>query len=434
MSAINDINYSKLQKTYVIICGFADVVAGGPIYYANKIKYMEHLGWKVIVIPTHKGEKVYIQNMKRFWGTYVPFILDTPNEYNKRQREKLTDFLVHFIPQNSYYTIIETGTDYTNFWGEVLAKRINARHIVIFLDEDTPRINHKNIDFYKFKYSRHEMACISQSMMQKFFQGYLNLDINDCYGLPCCCSNSIDDYDNPLIKKLPHGDYNIGYIGRLEKNIVNTIVQGFIEFANAYQKKTIAITFFGGAFESKTIEQLSCLFSSIPNIKIYITGYLYPLPYNMLKTMDLFVSGAGSATTAFKAGVVSIKVSCINNSVLGIVTNCADKQFIKCPFGNSVKDYLEWILVKRAKIQNPPASFKNDWDTICHNFDKHLDFIKSANSSLVYYDVSKLGISTNKKIKKILRTILGLKVYNAMYNSKLHIKLWELTHLFRLKN
>ena len=35
----------KRMKTYILICGFADVVAGGPIYYANKVRYMEQLGW-----------------------------------------------------------------------------------------------------------------------------------------------------------------------------------------------------------------------------------------------------------------------------------------------------------------------------------------------------------------------------------------------------
>lgn len=424
----NNTDYNKSSKTYVIICGFADVVAGGPIYYANKIKYMESLGWNVVVIPTNKGEKVYIQNMKRFWGPYVPFILDTPNEYNKHQREKLIDYLECFIPQNSGYTIIETGTDYTNYWGEVLAQRIHARHIVIFLDEDTPRINNKNIGFYKFKYSRHEMACINQLMMQKFFHGYLDLGINNCYGLPCCCSNSIEDYDCPLIKNIPNGDFKIGYIGRLEKDIVDIIIGEFIKFANAHHEETIAITFFGGAFESKTIDNLNKTFSSVSNVKIHITGYLYPLPYHMLKKMDLFVSGAGSATTAFKAGAISIKVSCISKSVLGIVSDCDNRHFIKCPYGDSVKDYLEWILVKRAKIPIPQASFKNDWEAICHKFDKHIDFIKSANPTLNYYDVRRLGLSTNKKIKKILRTVFGLKFYNAIYNSNLHIKLWRLTH------
>ena len=99
------------MKTYILICGFADVVAGGPIYYANKVRYMEQLGWQVIVIPTNKGKKVLIRGMEKFLGPYVPFILDNPNDYNRKQRKKLVDYLESFVPKDRGETIIETGTD-----------------------------------------------------------------------------------------------------------------------------------------------------------------------------------------------------------------------------------------------------------------------------------------------------------------------------------
>ena len=166
----NDIN-----NTYVIICGFADVVAGGPIYYANKVRYMELQGWKVIVIPTNRGKKVLIHGLEKFLGPYVPFILDNPNEYSKSQRKKLVDYLEAFVPKDRGETIIETGTDYTNYWGEALAERICAKHIVIFLDEQNSRINGKVIDFYKFKYKRHELACITKPVMQHLFKNFLTL-------------------------------------------------------------------------------------------------------------------------------------------------------------------------------------------------------------------------------------------------------------------
>ena len=105
-----------MNKTYVVICGFADVVAGGPIYYRNKIIYMEAQGWNVVVIPTSGGKKVLIQGMERFLGPYIPFILDMPSEYSKKQRRKLVDIFKRFIPQNQDEVVIETGTDYTCYW------------------------------------------------------------------------------------------------------------------------------------------------------------------------------------------------------------------------------------------------------------------------------------------------------------------------------
>lgn len=57
---------------------------------------MEQLGWQVIVIPTNKGKKVLIRGMEKSLEPYVPFILDSPNEYNRKQRERLVDYLEAF--------------------------------------------------------------------------------------------------------------------------------------------------------------------------------------------------------------------------------------------------------------------------------------------------------------------------------------------------
>lgn len=225
------------MKTYIIICGFADVVAGGPIYYANKVRYMEQLGWQVIVIPTNKGEKVLVRGMEKFLGPYVPFILDNPNEYNKKQRKKLVDYLESFVPKDRGETIIETGTDYTNYWGEALAERIHAKHIVIFLDEQNPRVTGNVINFYKFKYVRHELACITKPVMQNLFKGYLDLDLKECSALRCNCTNALDDYEHKINSLIPKSDYNIGYIGRLEKPFFSIIVDAFINFCKKNGEK-----------------------------------------------------------------------------------------------------------------------------------------------------------------------------------------------------
>ncbi len=406
------------RKTYVVICGFADVVAGGPIYYANKVRYMKDLGWNVVVIPTNKGKHVYIHGMEQYLGPYVPFILDMPSEYPKRQREKLVDYLQGFIPQDTGETIIETGTDYTCYWGEALAERIKAKHIVIFLDEQNPRVDEKTIGFYLFKYDRHEMACISKPVMQNMFKKYRQLSMDECYGLPCACTNSIEDYKSPLTEKIKRSEWNIGYIGRLEKPFTPTIVDGFVDFCKAYTDKKITITFFGGAFEQKTIDNIRSRFSCLGNVSLIISGYIFPLPLKALQKIDVYVSGSGSARVAMNAGIYSVKVDMLSYMPLGLIRKTSKElTFDKCPHGNRVFDYLKWVLVDKDNLPpRPVTDYLNDIEFVNTSFEQHIKFIDGASKNQAYYDMEKLGISDKRRKKRFFRSILGLPLYNFLHN------------------
>lgn len=37
------------DKVYVMMFGISNIVAGGPIYNANKIRFLESKGWNVVV-------------------------------------------------------------------------------------------------------------------------------------------------------------------------------------------------------------------------------------------------------------------------------------------------------------------------------------------------------------------------------------------------
>lgn len=421
------------MKTYIVICGFADVVAGGPIYYANKVRYMEQLGWRVIVIPTNKGEKVLVRGMEKFLGPYVPFILDNPNEYNRKQRERLVDYLESFVPKDRGETIIETGTDYTNYWGEALAERIHAKHIVIFLDEQNSRVTERVIDFYKYKYDRHELACITKPVMQNLFKYYMPIDLKECYSLRCDCTNALDDYEHKITSLIHKSDYNIGYIGRLEKPFFSAIVDGLISFCLKNDNKNISIVFFGGAFEQKTVDALEYKFKSLRNVQIFITGYLFPLPIAALRKMDVFVSGAGSASVAAKAGVLSVQVDMLSYEPLGIMLDYTFTNYKKCPIGNKISDYLDWILVrKEPKLPLPlEVNYKKDWDFVCEYFEEHLKFIEQSSSESAYYDLSQLGISSKQKMRRFFRAILGLKWYNYLRGNQLYLFIWSLIQRFK---
>ena len=143
--------------------------------------------------------------------------------------------------------IIETGTDYTALWGELLARDLNAKHFIMFLDEKNPNVNNDTYAFYKFKYDRNELASISLDSLDYILGKYFELHNKEEHVLKACCTNSVKDIECEWIDCIPKADYTIGSIGRLEKAFVPIIVDGICEFAQKVPDKKIAIVFFGDA-------------------------------------------------------------------------------------------------------------------------------------------------------------------------------------------
>ena len=64
-----------------------------------------------------------------------------------------------------------------------------------------------------------------------------------------------------------------------------------------------------------------------------LQGILFPLPIAALQKMDVFVSGAGSASVAAKVGISSIKIDILSYKVLGIMLDYKGLSYTKCPYG-----------------------------------------------------------------------------------------------------
>lgn len=389
---------------------------------------MEQRGWNIVAIPTSNGKEVYIKGLERFHGRYVPFIHDMPNDYTQKQRRKLVDYLETFVPKGQSEIVIETGTDYTAYWGEELARRVKGKHIVVFLDEENSRLNKDVSAFFKYKYERTELACISAKSMQVIFGKYWNLPLSKCYGLNCYCSNAVEDYSYPVLDTIPHVDFCIGYVGRLEKPYVKEIIQAIIYFSQQFQNKKIFVVFFGGAYSINTITKIKEHFEHISNIGIYITGYLYPLPLKALKQCSVIIAGSGSALAATKVGVPTILIDMYDSTPTGIILLDSESQtffhgfgvnFIKCPLGNTLIDYLNWLILERPVLNVSTYDFEKEGEFISACFDEHIHFLNNSESIQDYFDFDTLPLSRGRKVKRFLRACLGFRLFGIIYKLRL---------------
>lgn len=375
-----------VDKVYVMMFGISNIVAGGPIYDANKIRFLESKGWKVVVFPVDSG-KVYIFDLAKYNGRSCDFVRYCPFLFTGRQIESFLNGMVSRIPKASRI-VIETGTDYTALWGELLAEKIGAKHIVFLLDEKNENINRYSASFYEFKLKRNELASISEKSLNHIFSPYMKIDNPTRHVLKAWCSNSVRDIPTGLTEKFPKTDFLIGSIGRLDKGYVKDIVDSICAVADTVNDKSFGIVLIGGTNDTEVVKRIEEQIAQHVNVKLIVTGYIWPIPSSIFKAFDLFISAAGSARISADMNVTTIRLDVISYKPLGFIADPTNNVLVKSIHGENLADYIYQALVDK----NTPEIINRQspeclWKTICDDFENHLSFIEKSNNSREYYPV-----------------------------------------------
>ncbi len=403
------------MKLYVMIFAVADIVAGGPIYCLNKLRFMEENGWTVHVFSPNEG-KVYIHGLEKYNHKY-DFIYDFPYLFTEKERSRLIQRMADHLPDGDFdEIIIETGTDYTAYWGELLAKKLNARHFIMFLDEYNDRLNTANLPFYKYKLSRNELAFISEKAMQQNLRLLPEIPVDEKHVLRTPCSNSVQSFTSSLQDAFTVSDYNIGYVGRIEKDMVLNIVNSVISFSKSVYPQTVTFVMFGGA-QGDIEKNYKELLSSYSNIRFFITGYMWPLPLSALQKMDVFLSFAGSAQATTKKGMQTIRVDVYNESESGLAYY-QDKQWHVCKIDgtSTIADCLKAVLIDHVSVPSEKISDEEEWQLIKNTLQTHLDYLRSSDKNLNYFNLADLELSPKMEKKKKIYSVIGGENYKKIAN------------------
>lgn len=395
------------KKNYIIIGAMRGYISGAPIYYRNKALYMKSKGWNVYCVSC-RGGKAYIDGLEQFIVVTLPRLTVKPYLLSSKHQQRVISEIIRFIPNPELYTVIETSTYYTAYWGEILAQKLKAKHIIIYLDEHNVGINKQQINFYKLKYERKELACITDKAYQDIFASYWNLDKNIAYSLPCYCTNSLEDIPSKIVQETLKAEITIGYIGRLEKSAFNSLLDGLFLFAKKYPHKKIVLNCFGDYNSPRNAYKLKKLLSDYSNIQLYISGFLFPIPKQAITKCDICFGSAGSVFVATKANVPTIAIDVYSNQPNGFRTNPLTRECEICSGCTTVYDYLKVFFIDNFRPKMTVYNLKNDKLAFEKSLSQHIEFLDHSNSfSIRYYDISQIDMTIKEKLQKILYIILG---------------------------
>ena len=358
---------------YYIFFSFSGGIGGGQNYVNSKISYLVKKGWTPLVFTAYSiKRKIPWDNLRKYTCYQAPELVYTPEMFSLKRINKILNKMESFI-KNPSQVIIESSTDYWGEWGELFAKRLNAKHFCFLLDERLELYKAK--EFLYYKYLRNEVAGIHISSMKRLFAGYRNVDEDSRFVLTAANYGSVSDIKNHKIDKIKICDYNISYFGR-NKQYCQNIWKGVIQFAKNNPLKKINFIILGEITKEKGLPK---------NLKVTFLGFINPVPKAFFSKVDVIIAGAGCAWIAAKEGVPVIVAdadSCLANGLLGYTTKST---LFEEKEGRPFEDLLHDVLINNITdtlIFDLPSK-----TTVEEFYEKHFEFINKSSQEKEYFDV-----------------------------------------------
>lgn len=304
------------MKSYIIFTPDIADLGGAQLYVLRRAKYLLKTGYKVKIITT-SSSPLMLTEFSKF--EILTLSINTSYKYIlPKKRDKLINEIINFIGGGA--KIIESHTLNDAIICEIIATRLNSKHIIYLLSEVpiNSLMDKTLINYFEFKLKRMEIFGITNQSLSIVFGRELKINDNNYVNVPF----DVDEFSQDTIFFFPEikeeTDFIIATIARLEKNYVIPFIESVYNFAKNKKFRTHLIVY-GDSKYSYLKSKLLDKFKNINNLNIYFPGYLTPMPKLLLKKIDVFVGMGTSVINSISQGCPTLVVDPRTNRCAGIL-------------------------------------------------------------------------------------------------------------------
>lgn len=370
------------MKRYIFLTANIHPIGGMQNYVAGKAAYLEKNGWKVTVFfwGDNKGTCA-MTSMNKYLSGGMTELGMPPGEWPRRIREQVLNRMVRLIgamdPADEI--IVESQDDVLALWGELLAARLQAKHMCFICNETFrgPKKHYDQyLDFFDFKHRRREMACIHKGSMSKLFDGYKKVDDSEAYVFDAANEGPVQSVENKKTDAVQKYDWNICCIGRADKTCVDPIMDGIANFALEYPEKQIQLLIVGNVDDR--MDWLHQKLDKASNLVLTCLGDLVPIPRSFFEKVDVAIGGSGCARCAAQEKVPTIVSDADNAMANGILGYTVFNIFFKGDTSSQMnyEDALKQVLVDKIQEKLPFKWLERKHAS--YYYDQHLQFIAES--------------------------------------------------------
>ena len=381
------------MRKYVMLSADLHPIGGMQLYTAGKAKYLKGQGWSVYVLFCGSNKpNCSISYLNNFIRGSCPALAFRPAQLPiEILRKALSDIFSYIDKQDGDELLVESQSDITALWGEIIAQKFGTQHICFNCNEQfrgNKKYYEENIDFFAFKFQRKELLGLHRDTNKKLFEGYMTVECSDEFVFDAVEPDPIQDVINDKVDAIKQYDFNISYLGRIVKGYVPNIVLGVAKFAKKYNNKKIQFIIIGNADEKKA--EIESILQDVTNVHITYMGDLVPIPRKIYSKIDVMIAGAVCAEISARESVPTIVADCENylaNGILGYTVN--NSMYFDPQQGQKTFDEeLENVLITKDYLNNKysfPAAIPTD-----NIYESHFEFFKKANATKNYFNVLKI--------------------------------------------
>jgi len=387
-------------------------MGGAQMYAANKLAYYEQLGWHPDIFFYNEGS-VKIGYLQQFCDNLIPELSKPFIDLDNPTRDRIAQKIIGKYDKNDE-VIFECHTPGLSFLGEYLAKKINGKNTVFLLEESYPLFTERELDFFEYKYKRHELLNTFPEVLALIFQErYSPERFNDSgIRLNPYCDNVIDYSPIDLPESVADADYTILSIGRLDKPYVKIALKEILNFTQKYSDKKFNLVIIGGDAENVMEDYINRLFQNCKNVSLYLLGYLFPIPYDWIKVADASIASANSVLVSANEGVPTIAIDTQDLQPIGVYGHTTSNHWIRADEpAIPTSSLLEDIIIDR-KYGNR-AETNQQSNELEYHLRPHYDYLLTSDTTRSYFDTSKMYSHKDRLIyvckKALIKFYLGIK-------------------------
>ena len=232
----------RYLKKYIIITYDIHPIGGTQRYTIKKAELLRENGWNVVVLfPGKNKGKCAISVLDQFVeGGVIGLDMQPGSLISPIRKSILSQSLSVVGDEECDEIIIESHAGTFALWGELLAEKLNAKHVCFNCNEIVRGKNNgyiENLDFFDFKHRRRELIGVTDDSLVRLFEGYKEIKSNERYVFNPIYYEPVQDINSEQINRLDKGDWCICYIGRVTKGYVYNITDGISKFAQRHTDK-----------------------------------------------------------------------------------------------------------------------------------------------------------------------------------------------------
>lgn len=397
------------MKHYIILTSGIFEMGGAEMFTANKCKYLKSKGWDVRVYFYRKFGELKIQGLAAFKENCIPELLFGITYITKNRRSEIISQICRGI-NNGDEVVVESHIINLAYWGELIAKHCGGKSILNAMEENIDPFSEKEATFVEYKLKRWE---ILNAVGTKTLHRYFNDRYKDEYAqythncMRAFCSNVVSDDETSL--NLPSEGQSIMSIGRLDKPYIMPMFEEIKKFVSRNKDKKYNVLVIGGSPDGSVEKNVEALFANESNVALYMYGYVFPVPRNLINKADVGVATANSILVTADQGIPTIAMDIHDFQPIGIYGRTSKNQFTRddepiLPVSTWLSEVLD--LGKYPKIAPTEMDVEAELERV---FGKQVEFLALSPNDHQYYDVEGVYPQTayiKNQFKKLIHDII----------------------------